>query len=157
MRRALAVLMAVVFLASMAGVVIDGVSGQDVVPPRVTGVRVTTIGETWFEVEWQTDEPAHGGIEWGRKKAYGNVSEEFEGFVTDHLLNVTGLKKGKLYHFRVYAVDLEGNEGHSNDITVGTYPYGEDDDGISLGASLVIALIIAVPVVYLLFIRPAGQ
>jgi hypothetical protein len=129
------------------------VSAQDRVPPVIYGVKVTTAGETWFEVEWETDEPAHGGILWGRDKTYGNDVEEFEGFVKDHLLNVTGLKRDTLYHFRVYAVDLEGNRGEGKDLTVGTFPYEPPDEGASFVTTLIISLVIAVPVVYLLFFR----
>jgi hypothetical protein len=155
MRRVLLIfVIATIVLGSGAVIMVDDTVAQDELPPKLYSIRVTTIGETWFEVAWETNEPAKGGVEWGLKKGYGNVSNEFEGFVTDHLLNVTGLEKGTEYHFRVFAEDLNGNEAVSGDFIVGTYPLGEDEGGVSLGTWLIIIAIVVVPIVYLLFLRP---
>ena len=152
MRRALVLAMAILMIGAGAIVVLDDARAVDPFPPRISGVKVTTIGETWFEVAWETNEPAKGGIEWGLK-GYSNVTNEFEGFVTDHLLNVTGLKRGTEYHFRVFAVDLSGNEARSEGFTVGTYPFEEDDGGYSLWTWAIIMAVTSVLLVYFLFIR----
>ena len=133
-----------------------GASAQDTVPPAITGIKVVTVGEFSFEVYWETNEPSVGGVEWGTSKDYGGSKDVFTGYSTKHYLNITGLERDTLYHFRIYAEDLEGNTARSGDFTVGTFPYEEDGGGVS-GLTLV-AIVIAVGVftAYLFFRRPGG-
>ena len=141
---------------SAAGALLVGPTlAQDETPPAVTSVRLLNVGDTYFEVEWQTNEPAKGGIQYGRSSDYGKVIDGPNTFVTRQFLNVTGLTKGATYHYRVYAEDVHGNIGFSGDYTVTVGDQGGGGGGGFSWTWTLFALIIIVIVVYFLFIRPA--
>ena len=154
MRRLLIIALALLLVGTFAGIMIEEADAQDEVPPAVVGVRVLNIGEQWFEVTWETNEPTKGGVEWGRTDEYGNTAQALGSFETVHYLNVTGLERDTLYHFRVFAKDLGGNIGHGDDVKVGTFPYGTEDEGLSSFTWAIIAIVIIVLVFYFLFLRP---
>ena len=122
-------------------------------PPGVVHVRVGNIGETWFEVSWETTGPTLGGVEWGRRDSYGNWTNETGSYSTEHTLNVTGLKKGTNYHFRIFAKNLNGAEGYSSDQSIGTFPLGLDEGGLSVGTWAIVIAVVLVPILYLMFFR----
>jgi hypothetical protein len=151
------IVLALLLVGPLAGTfMIDSADAQDEVPPVVMGVRVLNVGEEWFEVKWETNEPTKGGVEWGRTDEYGNTAQALGSFETVHYLNVTGLKKGTLYHFRVFAEDLGGNIGHGDDVKVGTFPYEAEDEGISSWTWAIIAIVLIVLIIYFLFRRPSA-
>lgn len=152
--RASSLLVVVMVLCGAPALVGEPAGGQDVTPPRVLGIWVLNVGEDFFEVKWETDEPSKGGVEWGLDPTYGTVVREPGSFETIHYLNVTGLERGTLYHFRIFAQDLEGNVGHSEDQELGTYPL-DGDDGSPSWAWAVVAILAVAMVLYLLF-RPRG-
>ena len=154
MRRLVIIALALLLVGTFAGIMIEEADAQDEVPPAVVGVRVLNIGEQWFEVTWETNEPTKGGVEWGRTDEYGNTAQALGSFETVHYMNVTGLKKGTLYHFRVFAEDLGGNIGHGDDVKVGTFPYEAEDEGLSSWTWAIIAIVIMVLIIYFLFRRP---
>ena len=122
--------------------VMGGVSGADTSPPTITDVRVLVVGETWFTVEWRTDEPAVGGVQIGLTRAYGRFVNETGPMATEHSFNVTGLQRGTNYEFRVFSKDGANNTGYGAPQSVGTYPLGRED-----GGQYVVALFIAIPIV----------
>jgi hypothetical protein len=129
---------------------------QDETPPTIAGIRVIGTGEEYFELRWHTDEPTKGWVEYGRTDEYGMVTNKFgSSYETVHYLNVTGLKKGTLYHFRVYAEDLHGNVGLSGDNEVATFPY-EEEGGLPWWAWTAIALGVIVVLMFLFFPRQGG-
>ncbi len=154
MRRLVIIALALLLVGTFAGIMIEEVDAQDEVPPAVVGVRVLNIGEQWFEVTWETNEPTKGGVEWGRTDEYGNTAQALGSFETVHYLNVTGLERDTLYHFRVFAKDLGGNIGYGDDLEIGTFPYGAADEGLSSFTWAIIAMVIIVLVFYFLFLRP---
>jgi len=117
--------------------------GADTTPPNVTAVRVLVIGETWFTVEWTTDEPSIGGVQYGQDLVYDRYANETGALATQHFVNVTGLRKDSTYDFRVFAKDVSNNTGYGPTMSVGT----TGGDGASHGGQVVTALFIAVPLV----------
>ena len=97
-------------------------------PPIIQDLKVHVIGETWFTVSWTTDEPALGGVEWGRDQDFGQVHHE-EGDIpsTEHHMNVTGLTRGTLYFVRIFATDESNNTGYSETWQLGTFPVGMEE------------------------------
>ncbi len=103
-------------------------SQPDTDPPVIHDLKVHVIGETWFTVSWTTDEPALGGVEWGRGQDLGQVQHE-EGDVLrmEHHMNVTGLTRGTSYFVRVFATDGSNNTGHSDVWQLDTFPLGMEE------------------------------
>ena len=156
MRYLVIIALALLFVGSFACITLEDAEGQDEVPPVVVGVRVLNVGEKWFEVTWETNEPTKGGVDWGRTDKYSNTVNALGSFETVHYLNVTGLDKGTLYHFRVFAEDLGGNVGHGDDVKVGTFPYEAEGEGLSSWTWGIIAIVVIVLLFYVLFLRPTG-
>jgi hypothetical protein len=156
MKRVMIIVLAILLTGTLGLNMTDDVDAQDEVPPAVMGIRVLNVAEHRFEVRWETSEPTKGGVEWGRTNKYGNTAQGPTSFETVHYLNVTGLEKGTLYHFRIFAEDLSGNVGHSKDAEVGTFPYEAADEGVSTLTWAIIAILILVLLIYFLFLRPVA-
>lgn len=137
-RPSFMVLPSVILLLASACLTVDG---ADTTPPNITGVKVLVIGETWFTVEWSTDEPSLGGVQYGHDLVYGRYANETGALATQHLVNVTGLRKDSTYDFRVFARDGSNNTGYGPAMSVGT----TGGDGIAMGGKAVIALFLAIP------------
>jgi len=137
-RPVLMVLLSVILLVASACLTVEG---ADTTPPNVTAVRVLVIGETWFTVEWTTDEPSLGGVQYGKDLVYDRHVNETGGLTTQHTVNVTGLRKDSTYDFQVFAMDGSNNTGHGPAMSVGTT--GGDHAGY--GGRVAIALFLAIP------------
>lgn len=97
-------------------------------PPAILEVECYLIGETWFTMSWETDEPALGGVEWGLDGGLGQVVyEEGETLGTEHFLNVTGLERGTEHFYVIFATDASNNTGYSEMWVVATYPLGWEE------------------------------
>jgi peroxiredoxin len=81
----------------------------DTTPPVVSGLNVTAM-DTSVVIEWATDEPASGQIEYGRSEELGDVFELTEDANTEHRVILSGLKPQTTYHFLVRVVDTQENE-----------------------------------------------
>jgi thermitase len=88
--------------------------------PVISDVSAVDISTTTAEITWSTDVPATSQVEYGLRTTYGSMSSLSSGLVTSHSVTLTGLAKGKLYHFRVYSTDSEGNQTISEDYTFRT-------------------------------------
>jgi hypothetical protein len=93
----------------------------DNTPPRIiTGPEVSSIGETEATIEWKTDEPCDGVVEYGSDSKYG-YSESNESYDTQHSFVLKDLSPSTTYHFRVISSDEVGNGPvSSNDNTFET-------------------------------------
>jgi chitodextrinase len=93
---------------------------SDAAAPVIAGVQVTDQTTTSCTVQWLTDELSDSAVDYGATAAYeiGTVSDPE--VVTDHLIIVTGLEPGTLYHFRARSEDAVGNSAYSEDITCTT-------------------------------------
>ena len=154
MRPAVSLLVVTVLALAGAGILLGGSLAQDEVSPTVLGVHIRNVGGDYFQVEWQTDEPTKGGVQYGRGPDYGLTVQGGSSYETIHYLNVTGLKRDTTYHFRVYAEDLAGNVGYSEDYTVTIGEAADEGGGLSgwTWAIIAIAMVIAI---YFLFLRPS--
>ncbi len=156
MRRSLVVISVMMLLATFTTLSLVPSGAGDGLPPTISGVRVISTGEYYFEVTWQTDVPTKGGVEHGTTKDYGETAPEFgNNYELVHYLNVTGLEKGTKYHFRIYAENLNGDIGHSGDNEVATFPY-EEEGRLAWWAWVVIALVVIVVLMYLFLPRGGG-
>jgi hypothetical protein len=93
---------------SSNGVVVDSV------PPLLEQIREKYL-ESGSMVSWVTDEPATTTIEYGLTSDYGLTVSGDLGFVTSHLVPITGLAPKTLYHYRIVSQDAVGNTAYSND------------------------------------------
>ena len=78
-------------------------------PPVISGVLVTEINNDSATINWRTDEPAAGLLEYGS----GGVMDRSLSarlFSLDHSLRLTGLSPGTGYKFRISSTDPAGNQ-----------------------------------------------
>jgi peroxiredoxin/predicted amidophosphoribosyltransferase len=103
----------------------------DTTPPVISGLDVTPM-DTSVVIEWTTDEPASGQIEYGRSEELGSILELTGDTTTQHRAVLGGLKPQTTYHFIVKCADAQENETASDSarfttlapISIGT---NEDD------------------------------
>ena len=93
----------------------------DTTSPVISNVVVTEIGTDTATVQWTTDEPASGRVDYGPTAGYGNAVFDSD-FETAHQLTLQGLASGVTYHFKVSARDEAGNRSHTPDDTFQTAP-----------------------------------
>lgn len=156
MRRPVLVLLVMMLAASFAFLSSAPTGAENGIPPTISGVRVISTGEYYFEVTWQTNVPTKGGVEYGKSKDYGKTVHEFgDNYETVHYINVTGLEKGTKYQFRVFADDFAGDRGFSPNNEVATFPY-EEEGGLPWWAWTIIALTVILVLMYLFLPRGGG-
>jgi hypothetical protein len=106
------------------GVVVGVYSGSpptDTAVPSVSEISVTDIGSFDATVNFTTNEPALGIVEYGSELPYSfSAAASKVEYGTKHALKLTGLRMGTPYHFRIRAVDKAGNSGYSSDRTFTT-------------------------------------
>lgn len=89
-------------------------------PSFAAGPSVTAATSTTLTVEWDTDEPSTGTVEYGLDTGYGNQVADTTP-ATHHAATLTGLSPETTYHIRVAATDGCGNgPSLSGDITGST-------------------------------------
>jgi hypothetical protein len=86
--------------------------GADVVPPDITNVQITGVGEDTVTITWETDEKADSTINYGLQEDYGIVRIP-EPTRTEHTITIDNLEPGRTYYFRVVSSDPTGNQGIS--------------------------------------------
>jgi PKD repeat protein len=92
-------------------------TGGDVTPPVIwNGPRVTLRTPFKALVEWRTDEPSIGRVDFGTTDDYGRFVQG-ERLLQRHKMLLTHLDPQTVYHFRVIATDVNGNVGTSDDQT----------------------------------------
>lgn len=66
-------------------------------------------------IEWKTDKPTLGYVEYGRSSKLGDKTRVESGgqYSTDHRASVASLTVGKTYYFRGVSTDVFGNKGES--------------------------------------------
>lgn len=93
---------------------------EDTSPPVIRNVRVVAVTFYSATVAWETDEPAGSEVEYGPSLPYTSRITQ-GGPVTQHLVSLTGLRPGTLYHFRVCSTS-PGGRSCSEDGTFTTDP-----------------------------------
>lgn len=84
---------------------------DEAIPPiALTGIKpiiVCTATTCTVDVEWFSDPPATGQVEWGLTTAYGNRTTLETSLLPYHKQRIgTFPSDGKVYHFRVLASDV---------------------------------------------------
>jgi len=86
----------------------------------LTSVQIREITHRTVRVQYFTDVPAKGYMEYGQTPAYGFRTTESGGLLNSHIINLTGLKPSTLYHYRVVMTDGSNVVFYSGDQTVQT-------------------------------------
>jgi len=98
----------------------DGVAvtvNNDVTPPAISGVAVSSIGPNTATIAWTTNEPGTSRVEYGPTTSYGSLTPLDSSLVTAHSVTLSALAPSTLYHYRVRSRDAAGNLAVSGDFT----------------------------------------
>jgi phosphodiesterase/alkaline phosphatase D-like protein len=95
-------------------------STADATAPTISAVNSTEITKTGATITWSTNEAATSRVEYGLTEEYGSFTTLDTNLVTNHSVQLTGLKAGKTYHYRVISEDASNNEAVSADNTLKT-------------------------------------
>ncbi|MBN1363748.1 MAG: fibronectin type III domain-containing protein [Syntrophaceae bacterium] len=84
------------------------------IQPVISNIKVTDITENSVKINWTTDQPTQGRVEYGATTSYGSaVSNSLE--ETTHSLTLSNLTPSTTYHFRVVASSGNGTTTYSSD------------------------------------------
>lgn len=90
----------------------------DFTAPNITGgPTVTNITSSSAEINWTTDESSDSEVDYGLTDSYELGTVSSSSLVTSHLVELTGLAEGTVYHYRVRSTDYCGNTVESGDNT----------------------------------------
>lgn len=92
----------------------------DITPPIISAVTSSGISTTSATISWVTNENSNSQVEFGPTTAYNTVTPVNTALLTNHLVMLTNLSPGNLYHYRVKSKDATGNLGVSGDFTLTT-------------------------------------
>ena len=98
-------------------------SAPDTTEPNVSNIVAVPL-PNGANVTWNTNEPATTYIKYGKTNNYELGVIESETLKTAHAVEIRGLQPDTLYHFRIKAVDEQGNSGESPDQTFTTTEFG---------------------------------
>ncbi len=93
----------------------------DTAAPVISAPSVQAAGAR-STITWTTDEAATSQVEYGLTEEYGSITTPDSSLVTSHSVELTGLKDGQAYHYRVVSRDAANNEAVSADGTLTTAP-----------------------------------
>ncbi|MDP3697000.1 MAG: hypothetical protein Q8R55_03100, partial [Candidatus Taylorbacteria bacterium] len=83
----------------------------DTIPPWVTKWSVSGVTPFAATINWTTDEPADGMVEFCTSWVHcGNFTPLVLGYTKDHVINLSGLMPGTRYYFWLYSRDAAGNQ-----------------------------------------------
>jgi alpha-tubulin suppressor-like RCC1 family protein/phosphodiesterase/alkaline phosphatase D-like protein len=110
----------------------------DTAAPMILTVNLTDIGVSEATITWATDEPATSQVQYGPTKEYGLTKTVVSNPVNSHSVDLTDLKAGKTYHYRVISKDAAKNVAVSEDMTLTTA--GSSSGGMPTWAWVLIGL-----------------
>ena len=84
-------------------------STPDTTPPVVSNITVNPLAATSATVNWTTNEPADGRVEYGTTTNYGSTTPLQPGLVLSHAISIAGLSASTEYHFRIHTRDSSLN------------------------------------------------
>lgn len=91
-------------------------------PPKISDVKVRHVERSLFisaEIGWKTDEIASSKVVYGIKSL--NKSSQVDlNLVSEHVVDLAGLKAKKIYQFKVISQDMFGNKSESGIFTFST-------------------------------------
>ena len=94
--------------------------GNNLMPPVISNIRMDYITGTEARVLWNTDKPAFSRVEFGPTTSYGSIVENAL-IGTSHGALMGNLSPRTPYHFRIIAVDENGNQSISDDRSFTTF------------------------------------
>jgi regulation of enolase protein 1 (concanavalin A-like superfamily) len=103
----------------------------DTQPPMIYSVQFKSAPDA-IEVNWKTDEPSNGTIEYGSTTSYGSTLGYSE-YTLEHRATTFGFNANSLYHFRLSGSDQLAHSGSSDDMTASTIGYILDTLTVSDG------------------------
>jgi alpha-tubulin suppressor-like RCC1 family protein/ribosomal protein L27 len=77
-------------------------------PVILSGPRANSVKDTTASIEWQTNEPAKGGVQYGTSNPPVTALNE-KALATSHSVSLTGLAPATTYYVSVNATDASGN------------------------------------------------
>jgi phosphodiesterase/alkaline phosphatase D-like protein len=89
--------------------------------PQISGIAVDP-GPTSATVQWVTNEPADGQVDYGLTPSYGSSTPVAPALTTSHSLVVSGLTPSTTYYYRIRSRDSGGNLATSPGGTFTTDP-----------------------------------
>ena len=95
---------------------------KDTQPPVLSAIAVTKITTTGATITWDTPEVANSQVRYGLTSTYTQTSPLKTTQELHHSVTLTGLTRGKTYHFQARSIDPYGNAGFSADRTFKTAP-----------------------------------
>jgi len=90
----------------------------DTTAPVISAIA-SSASEISVTITWNTDEAASSTVEYGADSSYGSSSSS-DGLTMSHMITLTDLTPGTLYHFRVSSAGASGNLATSSDLTFST-------------------------------------
>jgi hypothetical protein len=103
-------------------------TAQDTDPPQVSQVKTESSLITGKEdkvqsvIFWKTDESATSQVRFDEgikaSDSFSQESKEDDNLTTNHIIVLTNLKPGTVYHFTVVSKDASGNEAVSDNFTL---------------------------------------
>jgi len=94
----------------------------DTTPPVLTVITASSIGASTATITWTSNEASDSQVDYGTTSAYGSTTSLAASLVTSHVVTLSGLSAGTVYHFRVRSHDAVGNLAVSSDATFTTLP-----------------------------------
>ncbi|OEU53792.1 MAG: hypothetical protein BA868_00360 [Desulfobacterales bacterium C00003106] len=95
----------------------------DRTPPVISGVKSGPVTKGIFltaVIEWDTDEPTTGFVEYGFAAEYGNRTAIDGALSRHHEASLSGLEQGKVYDYRILAEDISENRSVSTNLVLDT-------------------------------------
>lgn len=92
---------------------------KDTTAPGISNIEVSDITPFSAKITFKTNEEAVGFISFGETEEYGRTVSDPR-FLTDHSIQIPGLKLGTTYNFEVKATDKAGNFGTAVNATFTT-------------------------------------
>lgn len=89
--------------------------------PKLLSVTTADITLDSATVSWKSTTIANSVLNFGKTSAYGGAISETSGTqTTNHLIRLTKLEDGTVYHFQIMATDMDGNKIVSDDYSFQT-------------------------------------
>jgi hypothetical protein len=85
----------------------------------ISDIQISGITDTSATITWKSNIPSDSRVDYGFSKAYGFTSQDLFK-ETSHIIDLTGLEPGRVYHFRVVSFNYTKNYNVSEDFTFTT-------------------------------------
>jgi len=87
----------------------------DITPPSIQNVSPSAITETGATINWRTDEPTRGQVEYWKTETDVPAVRVDENLSTSHSVTLTGLDADTTYYFKITSTDAADNQATAED------------------------------------------